>query len=85
MSPLVISAILGLFVNTLPADGKHSILNSENFLQPIQRQLSKILKIFLKHLLEFLNFPQALNILKKEMIRIACVFPKLETAKNVVS
>ena len=65
MSPLVISAILGLFVNTLPADDKHSIRNSENFLQPIQRQLSKILKIFLKHLLEFLNFPQALNILKK--------------------
>ena len=41
MSLLVISEILGLFVNTLTADAKHSLHNRENSMQPIQMQSSK--------------------------------------------
>ena len=49
MSLLVISKILGLFVNTLTADDKYSFRNSENLRQPITMQLFKK-QIF------FLNF-----------------------------
>ena len=38
---LVIYKIVGLFVNTLAADGKYSLLNIDNLTQPIQMQLSK--------------------------------------------
>ena len=36
MSLFVKSEILGLFVNTLTADDKYSLHNSENLTQPIQ-------------------------------------------------
>ena len=39
-SLLVICKILGLFVNTLTADEKYSLLNRDNLMQPIQMQLS---------------------------------------------
>ena len=35
MALLMISEILGLFVNTLTADDKHSLRNSDDLLQPI--------------------------------------------------
>ena len=38
---LVISDILGLFVNALSADGKYSCYKRENCLQAIQMKLSK--------------------------------------------
>ena len=38
MSLLAIWEILGVFVNTLTADDKYSLRNSENLLQPIQMQ-----------------------------------------------
>ena len=41
MSLLVISKILGLFVNALTADDKYSLRNSEDLQQPIQMQLFK--------------------------------------------
>ena len=41
MSVLVICEILGLFVNTLTADDKYFLSNSENLHQSIQMQLSK--------------------------------------------
>ena len=37
---LVVSEILGMFVNTLSPDDKYSFGNWENFLQPIEMQLS---------------------------------------------
>ena len=49
MSLLVISKILGLFVNILTADDKYSLRNSKNLRQPITMQLFKK-QIF------FLNF-----------------------------
>ena len=38
---LVISEILGLFVNILAADQKHSLCNGEHLRQLIEMQLSK--------------------------------------------
>ena len=35
-SLLVICKILGLFINTLTADDKYSLLNRDNLMQPIQ-------------------------------------------------
>ena len=40
-------------------------------------------KLFLNFLFHFWNLHQILNILKKEMIVIANVFPKLQTVKNL--
>ena len=40
ISLLVICKILGLFVNTLTADGKYSLCNRENLPQTIQIELS---------------------------------------------
>ena len=45
-SVLVIFKILGLFVNTLTADDKYSLLNRNNLRQPIQMQLSQKQKLF---------------------------------------
>ena len=45
-SLLVISKILGQFVNRLTADDKYSLLNRDNLTQPIQMQLSKKQKTF---------------------------------------
>ena len=41
MSLLVTHKSLSLFVNTLTADDKYSLLNKDNLAQPIQMQLSK--------------------------------------------
>ena len=46
MSPLVISKILGLLINTLTADNKYCLRKSENAPQPLQMQLSKKQKGF---------------------------------------
>ena len=46
---------LGLLVNTLAADEKYRVLNTENLTIPIQMQLSQKQKTFLSFLLHFLN------------------------------
>ena len=43
---LGICKALGLFVNTLTADGKYSLLNRDSLTKPIQMQLSKNQKGF---------------------------------------
>ena len=47
--------ILRLFVNILPVNDKHFLLNRENLTQPIQMQLSKKQKKFFQFCLEFLK------------------------------
>ena len=60
---LVISEILGLFVNTLIACNKFYCYKTEKFQQAIQIELSKKLKILYEFLVAFLeptsNFPHA--------------------------
>ena len=41
MSPLVLDEKLGVFVNTLTADGKYPVQVCENLQVPIQMQLSE--------------------------------------------
>ena len=60
---LVLCEILRLFVNTLTPDGKYSLLNRDNLMQPIQMLLSKkqntlseFLSAFLKCTLNFEHF-----------------------------
>ena len=60
MSTLVLCKILGLFVGTLTADDKYSLLIRGNLTQPIQILLSQKQKSFLKFFSAFskcrLNF-----------------------------
>ena len=57
---------LGLFVNTLTADDKQSILERDNLTQPIQIQFSNKQKTFSNFLVNFKNLDQLLNILEKK-------------------
>ena len=41
ISPLVLRKILGVFVNTLTANGKYSVQDGENLQLPIQMHLSQ--------------------------------------------
>ena len=84
MSPLVLGEILGVFVNTLNPESKYPVQDGENLEIPIQMQLSEKRKTFSQFFLPFLELHQFLNILKREMIIIANIFPKLETVKNLV-
>ena len=63
MSLLVISEILGPFVDTFTADD--SLRNSENLWKPIQMKLSSEQKIFLTLLLHFWIVHKTLNIGEK--------------------
>ena len=76
MSPAVLGESVGVFVNTLTADGKYPVQGCENLQLPIQMQLSEKQKTFSEFFFHFLNLHQILNIFKKKMIVIANVFPK---------
>ena len=84
MSPLVLGKTLGVFVNTLTADGKYPVQDWENLLLSVKMKLSDNWKIFLKFLFHFWNLHNILNISKKKMVVIGNVFPKLQTVKNFV-
>ena len=84
MSPLVLGEILGVFVNTLTADGKYPVQGCENLHLPIQAHLSEKHKSFSEFWFHFWILHQILNILKEKMIVIANVFPKLQTVKSFV-
>ena len=53
---LVLSKILGLFVNTLTDDEKYSLLYRENLTQPIQILLSQKRKTFSQFFAAFLKY-----------------------------
>ena len=76
--------IFGLFLNTLTADDKFSLLNRDNLLQHFQMQLSQKQKIFSEFFLQFGNLDSILNIFKKQMTLIADVSLNLRTPKNLV-
>ena len=54
-SLLVIHKILRLFVNSLPADDKHYLLNTENLMQRIQMEISQKQKTFSQFSFAFLK------------------------------
>ena len=49
----MIQKILGLLVNTLTVDGKHSLLKRDNLKRLIQMQISKKQKVFFDFFSEF--------------------------------
>ena len=84
-SLLVIWKILRLFVNTLTADEKDSVLNRDNLMEPIQMQLSR------KQIIFFAVFSTIFEIYvkfqtfsKKKMTLVADIFTKIRTPKHVV-
>ena len=77
MSPLVLDEIYVAFVNTLAADGKYLVQYFYNLQLPIQMQLSEKRNNFSQFFFHFWNLHQILNILKKSMMVIDNMFPKL--------
>ena len=66
-SLLVTDKFVGLFVNTLPADDKHYLLNRENLAQPIHMQLSQKQKSFSQFPFAFLKSILNYKQLRKKM------------------
>ena len=67
-SLLVTDKFVGLFVNTLPADDKHYLLNRENLAQPIHMQLSQKQKSFSQFPFAFLKSILNYKHLRKKMM-----------------
>ena len=74
--------ILGLLVNTLAADEKYPVLNTDNLTIPIQMQLSQKEKTFSEFFVHFWNLSEILNAFKKKRTLRAFVFPKFPTPKS---
>ena len=85
MSVLVVSEILGLFVNTFTASDKCSLCNKSFFLNQFQNNYIRNNKRFGTFLVHFWNVYQISNILKEKMTFIGYVCSNLETAKERVS
>ena len=73
-----------LFVNTLTADYKYSLISKDNLMQTIQMHLSQIQKIFSQFFSAV--FKSALNFkhFQKKMNLIVYVFLSLPTTKDVL-
>ena len=82
MSLLVLVEILGVFINTLAADGKYPVKHCGNLRLPIQIQLSDKRKTFTKFFVAFMETTLNFKQLKKKIMVITNVFPKLQTVKN---
>ena len=76
--------ILELFVNTLTADGKYSLLHYVNLTQPIQIQLSKKQQTFSLLFFPFSKSRLNLEHFEKHMNLIAYKLTKIRTPKGVV-
>ena len=73
---------MGVFLNTLTADGKYPVEDWENLQLPMQIKLSEKRKTFSQFFFHFWNLHQIWNILKSKMMVIANVFPKIQTVNN---
>ena len=72
-----------MFVNTLTADDKYSLLNRHNLRQTIRTPLSQKHKAFSQFFLAFSKSTLNFEHFEKKMTFIAHLFPKLRTPKNV--
>ena len=73
-----------MFVKTLTADDKYSLLNRDNLTQPIRTPLSQKHKAFSEFFLPFSKCTLNFEHFQKKMTLVAYLFPKLRTPKNVV-
>ena len=76
--------MLTLFVNTLTANGKYSLLSTDNLIQTIQMDLSQNEKTFSEFFRAFFNCTSNFESFQKKMTVIARVFPKFQSPKDVV-
>ena len=83
-SPLVLDEILGVFGDTLTADGRYPVQYCENLLLTIQMPLSEKRKFFSEFFVPLLKFTSNFKHFVKRMIVIANVFPILQTIKNLL-
>ena len=83
-SLLVIQKFLRLFLNTLSANEKYSLLNRDNLGQPIQMKLSQKQITLFQFVFAFLKSSLNFEHFQKKMLLIAVVLSKLQTPKNVV-
>ena len=80
---LVLCKILRLFVNTLTADDKYSLLNRDNLTQPIQILLSHKVKTFADFFYSFLKFTLNFdNFIKKDDRHSRCISEKSVSEKG---
>ena len=77
----MLGEIGGVFLKTLTSDGKYPVQCSGNLQLRIEIQLSEKKKKLSDFLFHFWNLHQISNILKKKMIVIDKLFPKLQTLK----
>ena len=82
--PLVTRKILKLFVNTLSAYDKDSLISRHNSMQTIRMHLSQKENVFSQFFSAFCAFTLNFEHFQKNMTLIASVFPKLPTSKDVV-
>ena len=69
--------VLRLYVNTLTADDKHSVLSRDNSLETIQMHLSEKQKKFSEFSSIFLESTSNFEHFQTKMTLITYVFPKL--------
>ena len=72
------------FLNTLTANDKYSLNSKDKWMRTIQMLLSQKQKIFSWVFSAFLEFALNFEHFEKKMTRIAYVFPKLPTTKDVL-
>ena len=73
-----------VFVNTLTADDKYSLLNRDNLTQPIQILLPQKKKTFFQFYSAFYKSILNFEHFEKNMTVIADVFRNLPTPQNVI-
>ena len=76
--------MLRLFVNTLTAHDKYSLLSRNNLIQRIQMHFSQKQKTFSEVFSAFFKSTSNFEHFQKKMTLIAYVSPKLRTPKDVL-
>ena len=73
-----------LFLNTLTADDKYSLISRDKWMETIQMHLSQKPKIFSEFFSALLEIPLNFEHFQTRMTLIAYVFPKLPTTQDVL-
>ena len=68
ISPVLLSEILGMFLNTLSTDGKYPNEDKENLSLPIQIQLSEKRKNFSEFFISFMDSQSNFKCFEKKKI-----------------
>ena len=72
------------FLNTVTADDKYSLISKDKWMQNIHMNLSQKQNVFSEFFSPFFKSELNFKHFQKKMARIAYVFPKLPTTKDVL-